>query len=137
MFISGAVPSGFSFGRGGESCRDGLALDTGHVYKKPEGGKTQMPSQAGVLHCGRHSFLVTKVGYQGGVRRRFCPSFNRVAERGATWLKGVNTFKSGAVSGPRKSESGELLATNHTHTKKNHRMESHPEEGASTTSLCF
>ena len=87
--------------------------------KKPEGGKTHMSSMAGVLHSGRHSFLVTKVGYEGGVRRRFCPSFNRGADTRATRLKGVNIFKSGAVSGRRKSESGELLATNHTKKKKN------------------
>ena len=114
MFISGAVSSGLCFGRLGESCRDGLALDTGYVHKKPEGGKTHMSSIAGVLHCGRHGYLVTKVGYEGGVRRRFCPSFNRVADTCATRLKGVHIFKSGAVSGPRKSESGELLATTHT-----------------------
>ena len=76
-----------------------------------------MSSMAGALHSGRHSFLVTKVGYEGGVRRRFCPSFNRGADMRATRLKGVKLFKSGAVSGPRKSESGELLATNHTHKK--------------------
>ena len=76
-----------------------------------------MSSMAGVLHSGRHSFLVTKVGYEGGVRRRFCPSFNRVADMCATRLNGANVLKSGAVSGPRKSESGELLATNHTQKK--------------------
>ena len=62
-------------------------LDT---CKKPEGGKTHMSSIARVLHSGRHGYLVTKVGYEGGVRRRFCPSFNRVAELRATRLKGVN-----------------------------------------------
>ena len=31
VHMSGAVSSGLCFGRGGESCRDGLALDTGHV----------------------------------------------------------------------------------------------------------
>ena len=91
MFISGAVSSGLSFGRDGESCRDGLAFDTGHVYNKPEGGKTHMSSTAGVLHCGRHSYLVAKVGYEGGVRRSFCPSLIRVAR---TRFKGVNLFKS-------------------------------------------